>query len=103
MLKHFHVTTLMGMGIEDFPSGLIAAGGLMQYLMDTQKTSLEHITHLYPYLTSKYMLLDSSTRRNLELTETLREKQKEVLYCGYWIKPRPLWGQEPCGSLWNSL
>lgn len=48
----------------------------MQYLMDTQKTSLEHITHLYPYLTSKYMLLDSSTRRNLELTETLREKQK---------------------------
>ena len=76
LLKHFHVTTLMGMGIEDFPSGLIAAGGLMQYLMDTQKTSLEHITHLYPYLTSKYMLLDSSTRRNLELTETLREKQK---------------------------
>lgn len=76
LLKHFHVTTLMGMGIEDFPSGLIAAGGLMQYLMETQKTSLEHITHLYPYLTSKYMLLDSSTRRNLELTETLREKQK---------------------------
>lgn len=76
LLKHFHVTTLMGMGIEDFPSGLIAAGGLMQYLMDTQKTSLEHITHLYPYLTSKYMLLDSSTRRNLELTETLWEKQK---------------------------
>ncbi len=76
LLKHFHVTTLMGMGIEDFPSGLIAAGGLMQYLMDTQKTSLEHITHLYPYLTSKYMLLNSSTRRNLELTETLREKQK---------------------------
>lgn len=76
LLKHFHITTLMGMGIEDFPSGLIAAGGLMQYLSDTQKTSLEHITHLYPYLTSKYMLLDSSTRRNLELTETLREKQK---------------------------
>lgn len=76
LLKHFHVTTLMGMGIEDFPSGLIAAGGLMLYLTDMQKTSLEHITHLYPYLTSKYMLLDSSTRRNLELTETLREKQK---------------------------
>ncbi len=76
LLKHFHVTTLQGMGIEDFPSGLIAAGGLMQYLTETQKNSLEHITHLYPYLTSRYMLLDSSTRRNLELTETLREKQK---------------------------
>ena len=76
LLSHFHVSTLQGMGIEDFPSGLIAAGALMQYLTDTQKTSLSHFTHLYPYLTSKYMLLDSATRRNLELTETLREKQK---------------------------
>ncbi len=76
LLKHFKVTTLQGMGIEDFPSGLIAAGSLMLYLQDTQKTSLAHFTHLYPYLTSRYMLLDSSTRRNLELTETLREKQK---------------------------
>ena len=76
LLTHFHVSTLQGMGIEDFPSGLIAAGALMQYLTDTQKTSLSHFTHLYPYLTSKYMLLDSATRRNLELTETLREKQK---------------------------
>ena len=49
----------------------------MQYLYENQKTSLEHFTHLYPYLISRYMLLDSSTRRNLELTETLREKQKK--------------------------
>ncbi len=49
---------------------------MLQYLYDTQKSSLSHFTHLYPYLTSKYMLLDSSTRRNLELIETLREKQK---------------------------
>lgn len=76
LLKHFHVSALHGMGIEDFPAGLIAAGALLQYLYDTQKSSLAHFTHLYPYLTSKYMLLDSSTRRNLELTETLREKQK---------------------------
>lgn len=76
LMKHFHVNTLMGMGIEDFPIGLIAAGSLLQYLYDTQKTALTHFTHLYPYLTSKFMLLDSSTRRNLELTETLREKQK---------------------------
>ncbi len=76
LLKHFHVNTLQGMGIEDFPAGLIAAGALLQYLYDTQKTTLAHFTHLYPYLTSRYMLLDSSTRRNLELTETLREKQK---------------------------
>jgi DNA mismatch repair protein MutS len=76
LLKHFKVNTLMGLGIEDFPTGMIAAGAMLQYLYDTQKTELEHFTHISPYLTSKYMLLDSSTRRNLELTETLREKQK---------------------------
>lgn len=76
LMKHFKVQTLAGLGIEDFPVGTIAAGTLLKYLYDTQKTSLAHFTHLYPYLTNKYMLLDSSTRRNLELTETLREKQK---------------------------
>ncbi|MBR5799639.1 MAG: DNA mismatch repair protein MutS [Lachnospiraceae bacterium] len=76
LLKHFHLNTLHGMGVEDFPSGLIAAGALLSYLYDTQKTTLDHFTHLYPYVTGCYMLLDSSTRRNLELTETLREKQK---------------------------
>ncbi|MDD2972003.1 MAG: DNA mismatch repair protein MutS [Lachnospiraceae bacterium] len=76
IMKHFKVNTMAGLGIDDFPSGLIAAGALLQYLYETQKNGLEHFTHLYPYVTSKYMLLDSSTRRNLELTETLREKQK---------------------------
>lgn len=76
LLKHFHVQSLNGIGIEDFPNGVVAAGALLAYLYDTQKTTLPHFTHIYPYLTSKYMLLDSSTRRNLELTETLREKQK---------------------------
>ncbi len=77
LMKHFHVQALTGLGVEDFPTGMIAAGALLQYLYETQKdTSLAHFTHLYPYLTNKYMLLDSSTRRNLELTETLREKQK---------------------------
>ena len=76
LLRHFKVNTLIGMGIEDFPCGVIAAGALMQYLNETQKISLDHITHLYPYLTSKYMLLDSSSRRNLELIETLRDKSK---------------------------
>lgn len=76
LLRHFHVNTLIGLGIEDFPVGMIAAGALLSYLYDTQKTELNQFTHIYPYLTSKYMLLDSSTRRNLELTETLREKQK---------------------------
>ena len=76
LMRHFKVNTLIGLGVEEFPTGILAAGALLQYLYDTQKTDLEHFTHISPYLTSKYMLLDSSTRRNLELTETLREKQK---------------------------
>lgn len=76
LLRHFKVNTLIGLGIEDFAVGLIASGALLQYLYETQKTDLAHLTHIYPYLTNKYMLLDSATRRNLELTETLRDKQK---------------------------
>ena len=76
LLRHFKVNTLIGLGIEEFPVGMIAAGALLQYMYETQKTELTHFTHIYPYLTNKYMLLDSSTRRNLELSETLRDKQK---------------------------
>lgn len=76
LVKHFKVNTLTGMGLDDFPTGIVAAGAMMQYLIETQKTSLDHITHLYPYLSDKYMLLDSSSRRNLELIETLRDKSK---------------------------
>ncbi len=74
--KHFKVAALTGLGIEDFPVGILAAGALLRYLYETQKSSMSNITHIYPYLTSKFMLLDSATRRNLELAETLREKQK---------------------------
>lgn len=74
--KHFKVTGLTGLGIEDFPVGILAAGALLKYLYETQMSSMSNITHIYPYLTSRFMLLDSATRRNLELAETLREKQK---------------------------
>ncbi len=74
--EHFHVSTLDGLGIRDYPAGTIAAGALLQYLYETQKNALEHMTRLVPYETGKYMVIDSSTRRNLELLETMREKQK---------------------------
>ena len=92
LMKHFQVNTLSGLGVEDFPTGVIAAGALLQYLYETQKTSLMHFTHLYPYLTSKYMLLDSSTRRNLELTETLREKHKTGSLLGVLDKTKTAMG-----------
>ena len=74
--EHFHVNVVEGLGLADYDCGVIAAGALLQYLLETQKRDLSHITKLSVYASGKYMLLDSSTRRNLELCETLREKQK---------------------------
>ena len=74
--EHFHVNTLEGLGIQDYDSGVIAAGALFQYLNETQKTALSHMASIRPYSADKFMLIDSSSRRNLELVETLREKQK---------------------------
>ena len=76
LLEHFHVSDLQGLGLKDFGCGTIAAGALLKYLYETQKNSLAHMTRIQPYTIGRYMIIDSSTRRNLELVETLREKQK---------------------------
>lgn len=76
LMEHFKVSSLAGLGLADYDCGVISAGALLQYLLETQKNDLSHMTHITPYTTGKYMVLDSSTRRNLELCETLREKQK---------------------------
>lgn len=76
LCRHFSVASLDGMGLSDYPIGIIAAGAVMEYLVETQKNSLAHILSLVPYNSGKYMLLDRNTRRNLELVETLQEKQK---------------------------
>ena len=74
--EHFHVEHLEALGLADYETGAIAAGAVLQYLYETQKNTLEHLTRLTVYTTGQFMMLDTSTRRNLELTETLREKQK---------------------------
>ena len=76
LLEHFKASSLNGLGVADFETGCVAAGALLQYFYETQKSSLPHLTHITPYITGKYMIIDSFTRRNLELTETLREKMK---------------------------
>ena len=76
LLEHFKVKNFAGLGLADYDCGIISAGALLIYLFETQKNSLSNLTHITPYITGKYMLIDSSTRRNLELCETLREKQK---------------------------
>ncbi len=76
LLNHFKAHSLEGLGLIDFSIGKVAAGALLLYLKETQKSELSHLTHITPYTDGKYMLIDSSTRRNLELTETMRDKQK---------------------------
>lgn len=77
LLTHFKVSVLDGLGLKDYTAGTIAAGALLLYLYEMQKGSVDHITSIVPYTTGKYMLIDSSSRRNLELVETMREKQKK--------------------------
>ncbi|MBO4310258.1 MAG: DNA mismatch repair protein MutS [Lachnospiraceae bacterium] len=76
ILKHFKVHSLVGMGLDDYELGIIAAGSLLTYLNETQMIPLNHITSLTPSSNGVYMVIDNATRRNLELTETMRDKQK---------------------------
>ena len=77
LLEHFEVSSFAGLGLADYDCGIISAGALLQYLLETQKNSLSNLTHITPYAAGKFMMIDSSTRRNLELCETLREKTKK--------------------------
>ncbi len=76
LLEHFKASSFTALGLADYDCGIISAGALLQYLLETQKNSLDNLTRLTPYAAGMFMMLDSSTRRNLELCETLREKQK---------------------------
>ncbi len=75
--RHFNISSIEVLGLRDFPESVVASGAMLQYLYDTQMNTLKHISHIEQYAVDSYMIIDSSTRRNLELTETLRDKQKK--------------------------
>ncbi len=70
--SHFGVKSLASFGLDDAAAAVRAAGALLSYLNDTQRRILSHITSLSVYSVESYMLMETATRRNLELTETLR-------------------------------
>lgn len=72
LLDHFHVATLDGFGLGGLPLATRAAGTIIQYLQDHQKTALAQLTTLKTYSTRAFMTLDPATRRNLELVQTIR-------------------------------
>ena len=74
--SHFKINSVEGLGLLDIKIGTISAGAMLSYLYETQKNSLSNLSTIHAYDSSSFMHLDSSTRRNLELCETMREKQK---------------------------
>lgn len=76
LLEHFKVMSLQPLGLEDYEAGMVSSGALLRFLYETQKNELTHIHAIHPYSVGMFMMIDSSSRRNLELCETLREKDK---------------------------
>lgn len=77
LLAHFQVNSLSIYGLEDSSAALLAAGEVLNFVQETQKRTLKHIDRLSFYNLSDFMILDTATRRNLELTTSLRDNKKQ--------------------------
>jgi DNA mismatch repair protein MutS len=80
LLNHFKTQSLKGFGIEEMRIGIVAAGAVMNYLQETQKANIPHIKKIVPHNISEYMLLDTSTKRNLEITTTISGQSDGTLF-----------------------
>lgn len=76
LLLHFKTASLDGFGCSDLKCGISAAGAMLAYLNETQKNALSHINTIRVFRRSSHMVLDATTRRNLELTQPLRGSAK---------------------------
>ncbi len=78
LCKHFNTRSLEGFGFRDDDApGIRAAGAILEYLLETQKTSLAHIEKLVPYRTASALEIDEATRRSLEITRTMRDGKRD--------------------------
>ena len=80
LLVHFRTRSLKGFGVEEMRIGLIAAGAVMKYLQETQKANLSHLRKITPHDVSETILLDSATRRNLEISATMSGQTEGSLF-----------------------
>ncbi|MFN8597643.1 MAG: DNA mismatch repair protein MutS [Anaerolineae bacterium] len=92
LLDQFQVSTLAGFGLDKRPLAIRAAGAIVQYLRETQFGALAQLTGLRSYSTSEFMALDPATRRNLELTDTLRGKDNKLSLIGVLDQTRTAMG-----------
>lgn len=79
--EHFGTRTLEGFDVEDTPA-VTAAGALLEYVRETQKTALPHIVRLEYWRRGRHMIIDEATRRSLELTQTLRDGRRDFTLLG---------------------
>lgn len=77
LTNQFNTKSLKGFGIDNMREGIIAAGCILNYLNETQKTNLEHLKKIYNYDYTDYIILDPSTKRNLEITSSISEGGRE--------------------------
>ncbi|HHT9116149.1 MAG TPA: DNA mismatch repair protein MutS [Candidatus Wunengus californicus] len=77
LMEHFGTTSLEGFGCEDAGPSLGAAGAVIQYLKETQKTSLKHIGKIQKYQADNRVLMDKATQQSLEITQTMRNRDRE--------------------------
>ncbi|KXK25541.1 MAG: DNA mismatch repair protein MutS [Candidatus Brocadia sinica] len=77
LVEHFGTTSLEGFGCEDVGPALGAAGAVIQYLKETQRTSLKHIMRVQKYRLDNRVLMDKATQQSLELTQTIRSRDRE--------------------------
>jgi len=77
LCSHFKIINLNGFGLEESELCICCSGALISYLLETQKSNLSNISSIKKYTIDKYMVLDISSRKNLELTQTIRDKSKK--------------------------
>lgn len=101
LLKQFHQPSIKELGLEKLPVGVQAAGALSTYLIQTQKVSLLHINRLQKADDANIMMLDKSTKRNLELTQPMMGSGKKGTLFGVLDKTRTAQGSG-CSSVGSS-
>jgi DNA mismatch repair protein MutS len=79
LINHFKTQTLKGFGIEELTLGIVAAGAVMHYMQETQKENVLHIKKIVPHSVGEFINLDQSTRRNLEITASLGDREEGTL------------------------
>ncbi len=80
LVTHFNTQTLKGFGVEDLKTGIVAAGAVMSYLRETQKANLPHLKRLTRHDVGDFIVLDPSTKRNLEITSSMSGTSEGTLF-----------------------